>query len=295
MTRWFVLLLWLHFPFSLYAADLTPDIEPFDLASLERERTITSAGHLVLFSAVREVNDEIRSESMARLPVKGSGRLWAIDRDAARDEARAHYRDELQSLDARVLFECDGRACGRSNVWANRIFGESKLYGRDENQDYLVAVHTDQQETVWLTVLYTVTRGSQQEYLWVEHLAVEPGAVIPGVGLENRAFRGPIIVPWEGGVTFRFDWSTDDRRRLREWSQSDSARVLLVSHTLAAQGEPVEQAMERAREAADALAMLLARSGVSQDKQRQVIVGPAVPVRDPQRSGNRVELLVFER
>ncbi len=295
MMRCWLLLICLAFPLPLLAEVDAPDIAPFEQASLEAKKEIASAGHLVLFSAVREVNDEIRSESMARLPVQGIGQLWAIGRDAARNEARRHYRSELQSLDARILFECVGRECGRSNVWANRIFGESKLYGRDENQDYLVAVHTDEDNTVWLTLVYTVTRGNQREYLWVEHLAVEPGTVIPGIGIENRAFRGPVIVPWEGGVTFRFDWSADDRRRVREWSEPEGARVLLVSHTAAEQGEPVEDAMERARQAADALAMLLARSGISKDKQQQVIVGPAVPLGDPQRSGNRVELLVFGR
>jgi hypothetical protein len=53
--------------------------------------------------------------------------------------------------------------------------------------------------------------------------------------------------------------------------------------------------MERARKAADALSMLLARSGIDKDKQQQVIVGPAVPLDDPQRQGNRIELLVFGR
>lgn len=295
MTRCCVWLLCLCFPLSLMAGVGTPDIAPFQQATLVKERDIASAGHLVLFSAVREVNNEIRSESMARLPVRGVGQLWEIVHDAARNRARTHYRNELQSLDARILFECAGRACGRSNVWANRIFAEPKLYGRDENQDYLVAAHTDETNTVWLTLVYTVTRGNQREYLWVEQLAVEPGAVIPGMGLESRAFRGPVIVPWEGGVTFRFDWSADDRRRLGEWSQPETSRVLLVSHTVARQGEPLSDAMERARKAADALSMLLARSGIDKDKQQQVIVGPAVPLDDPQRQGNRIELLVFGR
>lgn len=295
MIRICVVLFCLFIPASLFADSATPDIRPYGRASLNSEKAIASAGHLVLFSAVREVNDEIRSSSMARLSVQGVGQLWEIGGDAGRADARGHYRDVLQARDARILFDCEGRECGRSNVWANRIFGESKLYGRDENQDYLVAVHTDEDGTVWLTLVYTVTRGNQREYLWVEHLAVEPGTVIPGIGLENQPFRGPVIVPWEGGVTFRFDWSADDRRRLQEWSEAEKARVLLVSHTAAKQGEPVSDAMERARKAADALAMLLARSGISEDKQQQVIVGPAVPLGDPQRSGNRIELLVFER
>lgn len=277
------------------AAEIRLDIESYDRSTLAREVPIVSAGHLVLFSAVREVNDELRSESMARLPVRGIGQLWEVSQDASREEARAHFRSELQSLDARTLYECEGRSCGRSNVWANRIFGESKLYGRDENQDYLVAVSTDEMNTVWLTVLYTVTRGNQREYVWLEQLAVEPGAPVPGVGAEDRKFYGPLIVPWKGGVTFQFEWSADDRRRLQQWSEGKEARVVLVSHALLEDSEPLEDAMERAQKAADSLAMLLAKSGVSKEKQQQIIVGPTVPLRDPSRNGNRIELLVFER
>lgn len=147
----------------------------FSDSELDEEVTIESPGHLVLFSPVREVNNEIRSATMARLPVKGVGQLYQIQRGANREEARDHYLRQLQTRGAQILFECSGRSCGRSNVWANQIFDQSKLYGRDSNQDYVVAGSIDENGQPWLTLVYTVTRGNQREYVWVEQL-VSPGA-----------------------------------------------------------------------------------------------------------------------
>lgn len=104
---------------------------PYQQSTLESTVEIQSAGHLVLFSPVREIRDEIRSEVMARLPVQGYGQLFEISRDASRQEARAHYFQQLSAGGAKILFECSGIACGRSNVWANQVFRQPRLLGRD--------------------------------------------------------------------------------------------------------------------------------------------------------------------
>ena len=177
--------------------------QAFAQSTLEITVPIESSGHLVLFSPVREINNEIRSESMARLPVSGEGRLYQIARDANRREAREHYQKLLQDRGARILFECSGIRCGRSNVWANQIFSQQVLYGRDATQDYLVAGTVAEDGSRWLTSIYTVTRGNLREYVWIEHLKVAPGVAIPGLGEVNNRIFGPVIVPWQGGVTYR--------------------------------------------------------------------------------------------
>lgn len=85
-----VCLLLSAFGLSPMATAATPEVmpDPFPQSSLETTTTIRSPGHLVLFSPVREVNDEIRSETMARLPVQGEGRLYEIARDSSRAKAR---------------------------------------------------------------------------------------------------------------------------------------------------------------------------------------------------------------
>lgn len=268
---------------------------PFEGAQLEEEVSIESQGHLVLFSPVREVNNEIRSETMARLPVKGVGQLYEVTAGVNREEARDHYLAELQARGAQVLFECSGRNCGRSNVWANQIFDQSSLYGRDSNQDYLVAGSVDEGGDPWLTLVYTVTRGNNREYVWVEHLVLPQGTEIPGLGNESARLKGPIVVPWQGSITYRFDWSGTDRRIINDWADEENARVILTAYSELQEEESFEESMERAEAAAKSLGQVLAKSGVSESQQTIITVGPAVVIPNPDRQGDRVEVMVITR
>ncbi|MBU2955673.1 DUF4892 domain-containing protein [Marinobacter sp. F3R08] len=268
--------------------------EAFEQSTLEDTVSIQSSGHLVLFSAVREVNNEIRSESMARLPVTGNGRLYRISRDSSREEARDHYRELLRQRNAQILFDCSSIRCGRSNVWANQIFNQAVLYGRDATQDYLVAATVADDDSRWLTLVYTVTRGNLREYVWVEHLRIESGAAIPGFGADNR-IEGPIIVPWQGGVTYRFDWQSADRRRVNDLAREDGTLVALVGYSALGADESFGEAMERARRATESLSEVLSKTGVSRSQQEIIVVGPAGVFSDPDRQGDRVEVVVISR
>ncbi|MBK1871690.1 DUF4892 domain-containing protein [Marinobacter sp. 1-3A] len=282
---------------SSFATAATPETapQPFAQSALEVTTRIESSGHLVLFSPVREVNNEIRSETMARLPVSGEGRLYQISRDANRREALEHYLGQLNQRGAQILFECSGIRCGRSNVWANQIFNQPVLYGRDGTQDYLVAGVVADDGTRWLTSVYTVTRGNLREYVWVEHLKVATGAVVPGLGSATSRVEGPVVVPWQGGVTYRFDWQATDRRKVSELARAEGAKVVLVGYSALGDGESFSASMERARRAVESLSEVLAKTGVSRQQQELVIVGPSVVVTDPARQGDRVEVMVITR
>ncbi|MGO1460978.1 MAG: DUF4892 domain-containing protein [Marinobacter sp.] len=267
----------------------------FAQSVLELTVPIESSGHLVLFSPVREVNNEIRSETMARLPVSGEGRLYQISRDANRREAREHYLRLLEDRGAQLLFECSGVRCGRSNVWANQVFGQSVLYGRDATQDYLVAGGIAEDGSRWLTSVYTVTRGNLREYVWVEHLQVAAGAAVPGLGTVNNRIVGPVVVPWHGGVTYQFDWRATDRRKINELARREGATVVLVGYSALGANESFKDSINRARKATESLSEILAKTGVSRQQQELLVVGPSVVIADPAREGDRVEVMVITR
>ena len=269
--------------------------EPFRQSSLEKSTEIESSGHLVLFSPLREIRSEIRSEVMARLPVSGTGQLFEVSADASREEARDHYLQVLGERGAAILFQCEGIACGRSNVWANQVFQQSQLLGRDTNQDYLVAGAMDSTGKRWLTLVYTVTRGNRREYVWVEHLGVSAGAVVPGMSGMPERISGPLIVPWEGGITFRFDLPSTERRRLQQWAEDEQTEVILAGFSRLEDDETFGQARARAADAVDSLTELLAKTGVPRDQIRKLPVGPGVQVPGPDRQGNRIEILVIRR
>lgn len=276
-----------------HASQVPP--EPFDGTVLEETVSISSPGRLVLFSPVREVNNEIRSASMARLPVKGEGQRFRVLDGANRKEARDHYIRELQARGAQILFQCSGRGCGRSNVWANQIFNQSSLYGSDSNQDYLVGGSVDENGKPSLTLVYTVTRGSGRQYVWVEQLESPQGTTVPGLGAGNARIKGPIVVPWEGSITYSFEWSSTDRRLINDWAGVDGARVILVGFSELKENETFEEAMTRAENAVQSLSRVLVKSGVSESRQTTLITGPAVVIPNPDRQGNRVEIMVIQR
>lgn len=274
---------------------LAAPIQPFSLATVEVERPIVSPSHRILLSAVREVNDEIRSDSVVRLTVRGVGQRLQVAPDSGRDEARQYYLDELAARNAIILYECRGRNCGRSNVWANQIFNEATLYGRDANQDYLAAAYRDDDDSIQVVLVYTVTRGNQREYVWVEQLTASKGSVIPGFHTSSTQIRGPIVVPWMGGVTYQFEWNANARRLLKEWADESGAKVLLNSYAPLVDAGTLDDAMRRAREAAEAMTVLLSKTGISRDRITAIIIGPAVVFDDPARQGNRIELMVVSQ
>ena len=268
---------------------------PYSQSSLHGTTVIESSGHLVLFSPVREIRNEIRSDVMARLPVSGRGQLFEINPDANRQAALEHYLRELRARGASVLYQCSGIDCGRNNVWANQIFQQTRLLGRDGSQDYVVAAVEDENGVQWLTLVYTVTRGNLREYVWVEHLAVATGARIPGFEASSGRILGPVVVPCTGGVTYRFDFSADDRRRLTQWAGAEGAEVVLAAFSGLQDDEPLSSALGRAQKAGESLADVLGKTGISRNRIRIVTVGPVVPVEDPNRRGDRVEVLVIKR
>ncbi len=282
-------LLWLLFSAP---ALLAAPIEPYDRATVEKQRTIESSAHLILLSAVREVNNQIRSETMVRLPVEGVGQLLQVKPDASRADARRYYLDQLNQRNAVILYRCSGRDCGRSNVWANQIFDDATLYGRDTDQDYLAAAYKDADSVVHLVLVYTVTRGNQRQYVWVEQLTTAPNAVVPGFSTGSARIRGPVVVPWSGGVTIQFQYNAAARRQVQEWASEPGAQVLVNSFTSLGDEESLADSMDQARQAADSIMALLGKSGVSREQMVPVIIGPAVQFESPARQGNRIELHV---
>jgi hypothetical protein len=84
-------------------------------------------------------------------------------------EVASHFRAQPEGG---ILYQCAGRECGRSNEWANVVFGKSILYGPDANQQYLA---WESQER--LVAVYVIERGNKKIYAHVEVLDPAEGAL----------------------------------------------------------------------------------------------------------------------
>lgn len=264
----------------------------FPQAQLEEERPIQTPSHRVMLSAIREVGDELRAESSVRVAVEGTGRLYQLEPGSTRQDARRWYLEQLQTRKASILFRCTGRECGRSNVWANQVFDDATLYGRDAQQDYLVAGLEDNDGERWLIVLYTITRGNQREYLWVEQLKLAEDARVPGLNATAGRLAGPMIVPWEGDISIRFEWDAETRRILNEMASDRDSRIVIAGFSDLRPDESVEQALTRSDKAAQTMSDLLDRSGMARSRHIIRNIGPLVRFSAPGRPENRIEILV---
>ena len=70
-----------------------------------------------------------------------------------------------------LLFECQGRACGHGAQWANRVFRQRILYGREDLQQY--AVYRIPGE--FRMAIYSAARTADRQYLHVDLLSVAAG------------------------------------------------------------------------------------------------------------------------
>mgnify|MGYP006388665911 CR=1 FL=1 len=69
-----------------------------------------------------------------------------------------------------LLFTCQGRACGQGVQWANRVFHEQVLYGREDLQRY--RVYAIEGEQTHRLVAYSAKRTEDRQYLHVDLLQI---------------------------------------------------------------------------------------------------------------------------
>jgi hypothetical protein len=125
--------------------------------------------HEVGLGAIKKVRGVWTFRDSERL----SGRLvrytWQIVDGFSSREVMQELVGALQQRDVvELLFTCEGRACGKSAQWANRVFRQRILYGREDLQAYSVFSVGEAGEN--RVVIYSAARTADRQYLHVELL-----------------------------------------------------------------------------------------------------------------------------
>lgn len=155
------------------ASDAHAELVPFPEATIVAEGVEAPKSREFVLSAVEKNR---RETSIDRLVDVVAGRRWTtfeVPTGTDPDKLKEHYATQLAG---QVIFQCEGRDCGRSNTWANQIFGQAVLYGRDQEQTYLAA-----QVGQELVAVYLIKRGNRRQYAHVEMWQPE---VMPSLLLE---------------------------------------------------------------------------------------------------------------
>ena len=130
-------------------------LSPFPSSILHDESQQQGNYRLVLsaLTKTQSAEHEVRLQGQLRRHV------WGVESSFTMQEVTDYFSTQLEGM--RTLYECKALDCGSNNFWANNIFGNARLVGRDKYQYYRVALKQEAQQST-LYVLYIIQRGTKQ-------------------------------------------------------------------------------------------------------------------------------------
>lgn len=130
--------------------------------------------------AIRRISGRLRFDAQVASRGTLTSVTYLLPPERTSNQAFTVAREALQKNGAQLLFWCEARDCGSSELWANQVFGNATLYGGDEQQAYLLLRLAAPQDNT-LVALYGITRGNQRAYLHIEQFAATTplGALLP--------------------------------------------------------------------------------------------------------------------
>jgi hypothetical protein len=128
--------------------------------------------HLIGLDSLRKVRGVWQFQESERLSGQLTRHTWQIVDGFSSIEVMTELEDMLadQGEGSELMFACDGRACGKGVQWANRIFGQRVLYGREDLQRY--RVYRFSNDTDYRLLMYAAARTADRQYLHVELLHI---------------------------------------------------------------------------------------------------------------------------
>lgn len=140
-------------------------LDPFPLSTLISEQQRQEPDYRLILGGIIKINGLIRSDREQRLQAQLTRLTWQLPSGHSPEAGFNYLRDQLLRQNAKVLFECAGRQCGPSSLWANDIFGQARLYGVDSSQFYAAFALPDAH-----LAIYAVRRGNGRVYLHLDRL-----------------------------------------------------------------------------------------------------------------------------
>ncbi len=182
----------------LLAAEVRADrsgITPFPGAELiEHQEAGDVASHDWVLGSVERIRGATRVSNELRARGSREQATYLLPSGVGLEEAIDHYREALRA-EGTELFDCRGRDCGRSNLWANQIYGQAILYGSDRDQ-YYISINRPSEPYGELLSVYVVQRGNRRVYAHVDHLELAAPLIVDTAPLvvERLQRRGHAVI-----------------------------------------------------------------------------------------------------
>ncbi|QQD20999.1 DUF4892 domain-containing protein [Oceanospirillaceae bacterium ASx5O] len=136
-------------------------IQPFPQSQLDDEQRRTLTDHRVVISGLTRTQATTVPTRELRLSGELWRRVWAVEQRFTLPEVADHFFRQLDDLE--ILYQCKALDCGSSHFWANEIFRNARLVGREQFQHYRVALQQEAgSDKKTLYVLYVMQRGTRQ-------------------------------------------------------------------------------------------------------------------------------------
>jgi hypothetical protein len=134
------------------------------------ERDVNVRSHLVALGAMQKEGGVWQPRASERADGSLSRYTWrVVDLYTSVQLMNDLIAQLSEALSLEPLYNCEARACGSSAQWANRIFKQRVLYGRESEQRYQVFA-VDVADVSYRIMLYATARTSDRQYLHGEVL-----------------------------------------------------------------------------------------------------------------------------
>ena len=258
LLRVLPLFLFSSMAFANEAAPLPNGITIDQSAELDKQTAQTVRNYRFPLGAVVKINRDVRIDKEQQLSGQLTRTTWEMPKSFDPNELLQRLRDQVISQKGEILFECEGRDCGTSNIWANDLFNNADLYGRDDYQRYFAAELDDQ-----YLAAYAVRRGNRRVYLHLDQIT-EAEQAVPW--LELLVDRGWVKLP---------DTDEPTLKLLADHLQKNSSPIRIVGHQQGIDQGIAEQESKRLAERV--ASYLVDRAGVRVDQFEAHGLGALAP------------------
>lgn len=158
-------LLAFQIPTQAQASNITTT-EGFPRAELLEESNFNNVEYRLVISGLKRKRAATSGEVERLITGEINRQFWQISTNHDVDQVMEYFLNQWK--DEEIIYRCKGLDCGSSNFWANSIFENAKLYGRDANQAYVVAKIAGDPTKIY--VLYAVQRSKNKLYFNLDQI-----------------------------------------------------------------------------------------------------------------------------
>ena len=150
-------------------------------ARLSDEQSTQASHYRLVLSELKRSQATTFGEREVRLTGQLQRRVWTMPSGIELQEVVQFYQQQLDGK--QVLYQCQGLDCGSSHFWANEVFSNSRLVGREKDQSLMVVMSPRTAELNDIWVVYAVRRATRQVMVNIDHIIT--GDAVAGDDLQR--------------------------------------------------------------------------------------------------------------